>query len=215
MEKFGKLLPANPHHAHAFRRPDGQPYTLESAIEAIYRRGAHYVLVEPGTKKPAWAEYQKPFNRPRLAQVWAHLGQGGRLGVIPGSIGLAVLDVDKGSLDQLRTFRLDHPPVCATGSISGRGEHLWYEAQKLYGQSQGIDIPKYGLQADVKCWNAGWILFCDPIRLAQALDVARGRRRSSGRAFLFPEVAVYPESTERRLWGQSLKKPEGAPLNLG
>ncbi len=24
-----------------------------------------------------------------------------------------------------------------------------------------------------------------------------------------------PESTERRLWGQSLKKPEGAPLNLG
>ena len=26
---------------------------------------------------------------------------------------------------------------------------------------------------------------------------------------------TYPESTERRLWGQSLKKPEGAPLNLG
>ena len=26
---------------------------------------------------------------------------------------------------------------------------------------------------------------------------------------------AYPESTERRLWGQSLKKPEGAPLNLG
>ena len=24
-----------------------------------------------------------------------------------------------------------------------------------------------------------------------------------------------PESTERRLWRQSLKKPEGAPLNLG
>ena len=26
---------------------------------------------------------------------------------------------------------------------------------------------------------------------------------------------IKPESTERRLWGQSLKKPEGAPLNLG
>ena len=25
----------------------------------------------------------------------------------------------------------------------------------------------------------------------------------------------YPESTEGRPWGQSLKKPEGAPLNLG
>ena len=28
-------------------------------------------------------------------------------------------------------------------------------------------------------------------------------------------VVFNPESTERRLWGQSLKKPEGAPLNLG
>ena len=28
-------------------------------------------------------------------------------------------------------------------------------------------------------------------------------------------VSINPESTERRLWGQSLKKPEGAPLNLG
>ena len=34
----------------------------------------------------------------------------------------------------------------------------------------------------------------------------------------WPEEQGYgpkPESTERRLWGQSLKKPEGAPLNLG
>ena len=30
-----------------------------------------------------------------------------------------------------------------------------------------------------------------------------------------PEIVGKPESTERRLWGQSLKKPEGAPLNLG
>ena len=29
------------------------------------------------------------------------------------------------------------------------------------------------------------------------------------------EGTLNPESTERRLWGQSLKKPEGAPLNLG
>ena len=32
---------------------------------------------------------------------------------------------------------------------------------------------------------------------------------------LSPPHAPKPESTERRLWGQSLKKPEGAPLNLG
>ena len=196
-----------PDHAHAYRRPDGCPYTLESAIEAIYRRGAHYVLVQPGTKKPAWAEYQKPFNRPRLAQVWAHLAQGGRVGIIPGSIDLAVLDIDAGSPDQIRAFTGDHPPLCATGSISGRGQHLWYEAAKPYGQSQGIQISRYGLTADVKCWNAGWILFTDPIRLAQALDVARGRRRRSGKVFHFPEVAVYgaeAQAVKRTFRGESL-----------
>ena len=30
-----------------------------------------------------------------------------------------------------------------------------------------------------------------------------------------PLTTFKPESTERRLWRQSLKKPEGAPLNLG
>ena len=30
-----------------------------------------------------------------------------------------------------------------------------------------------------------------------------------------PVIRPYPESTEGRPWGQPLKKPEGAPLNLG
>ena len=29
------------------------------------------------------------------------------------------------------------------------------------------------------------------------------------------EMVIKPESTEGRPWGQSLKKPSGAPLNLG
>ena len=32
---------------------------------------------------------------------------------------------------------------------------------------------------------------------------------------VYASLTSKPESTERRLWGQSLKKPEGAPLNLG
>ena len=37
-----------------------------------------------------------------------------------------------------------------------------------------------------------------------------------GEELSVPQVAAYlkPESTEGRPWGQSLKKPEGAPLNL-
>ena len=41
-------------------------------------------------------------------------------------------------------------------------------------------------------------------------------RRANGSVRSSPyRRSPYPESTERRLWGQSLKKPEGAPLNLG
>ena len=34
-------------------------------------------------------------------------------------------------------------------------------------------------------------------------------------ADVVPEVFLNPESTEGRPWGQPLKKPAGAPLNLG
>ena len=37
--------------------------------------------------------------------------------------------------------------------------------------------------------------------------------RQDALAYCHPHTQ--PESTERRLWRQSLKKPEGAPLNLG
>ena len=53
-----------------------------------------------------------------------------------------------------------------------------------------------------------------------APDVAHNEavRRLGGYLFDQPEAGrgmAYPESTEGRPWGQSLKKPSGAALNLG
>ena len=46
--------------------------------------------------------------------------------------------------------------------------------------------------------------------------VAQGTKVDGLALFAYPlHPPSNPESTERRLWGQSLKKPEGAPLNLG
>ena len=39
--------------------------------------------------------------------------------------------------------------------------------------------------------------------------------RMSGLGALWEDPQLKPESTEGRPWGQSLKKPEGGPLNLG
>ena len=45
------------------------------------------------------------------------------------------------------------------------------------------------------------------------LRVVQVLHQLNGGAFIFQEPK--PESTEGRPWGQSLKKPSGAPLNLG
>ena len=50
-------------------------------------------------------------------------------------------------------------------------------------------------------------------RYSRKITVAQG---ASGAASVFPaHLAPKPESTEGRPWGQPLKKPAGAPLNLG
>ena len=48
-----------------------------------------------------------------------------------------------------------------------------------------------------------------PQGYAVVMQDCRGRFDSEG------EFSPYPESTEGRPWGQPLKKPAGAPLNLG
>ena len=71
--------------------------TTES-LKTIAAAGGHLVLVKRGEKRPVWARWQK--RKPSLDVVAAH---GGRIGLIPHSIGATALDVDQGDPSELPT----------------------------------------------------------------------------------------------------------------
>ena len=117
------------------RGPGGRPglnrpiYPLAAAIQLL-EHGAHLVLVarwgetkRDGTqnKRPLWRKY---LRRPAsLMQVKDHITNGGLLGIVPASLGRAVLDVDQGDPTPLICHFL--PWFAARSQQAGR-MHLWY-----------------------------------------------------------------------------------------
>ena len=115
--------------------PGGRPglsrpiYPLAAAIQLL-EHGAHLVLVtrwgetkRDGTqsKRPLWRKY---LRRPAsLMQVKDHITKGGLLGIVPASLGRAVLDVDQGDPTPLICAFL--PWFAARSQQAGR-MHLWY-----------------------------------------------------------------------------------------
>ena len=63
------------------------------AILALVDADAHLVLCAPD-KRPCASAWQDEANRPTAEQTVAHTAAGGLVGVIPGSVGLVVVDVD-------------------------------------------------------------------------------------------------------------------------
>ena len=104
-------------------------YPLAAAIQLL-EHGAHLVLVarwgetkRDGTqsKRPLWRKY---LRRPAsFMQVKDHITSGGLLGIVPASLGRAVLDVDQGDPTPLICDFL--PWFAARSQQQGR-MHLWY-----------------------------------------------------------------------------------------
>ena len=104
-------------------------YPLAAAIQLL-EHGAHLVLVarwgetkRDGTqsKRPLWRKY---LRRPAsFMQVKDHITGGGLLGIVPASLGRAVLDVDQGDPTPLICDFL--PWFAARSQQEGR-MHLWY-----------------------------------------------------------------------------------------
>ena len=104
-------------------------YPLAAAIQLL-EHGAHLVLVarwgetkRDGTqsKRPLWRKY---LRRPAsFMQVKDHISNGGLLGIVPASLGRAVLDVDQGDPTPLICDFL--PWFAARSQQEGR-MHLWY-----------------------------------------------------------------------------------------
>ena len=77
----------------------------------------HYILCDGKIPVGRWKE-----NRPGRDEAMQHLKSGGNVGIVPGSVGMAVLDLDSGDPDELLK---QHPPAFHYKTPSG-GMHLWY-----------------------------------------------------------------------------------------
>ncbi len=88
---------------------------LDRTLRAISTQGWTVVLLAPRSKKPAGSAWQMTKN---LSEVRRHLGEGGNLGLVCGSVsGVVVLDFDDLTLARLMFDELGPLPITVvTGS---------------------------------------------------------------------------------------------------
>ena len=136
-----------------------------NALEALHGRGAHFVIVGPD-KRPIGRGWQK--TRPRFAAVEAHEGRGGLVGVIPGSLGCVVVDVDRGGQGGVdAVVRACGAPLTIAGTRGG-GSHLWYRAPvgEVGNRKWALGTPSYG--GDIRGSN-GFVVLWDPVTVVDGL----------------------------------------------
>ena len=134
-----------------------------SALEALHERGAHFVLCR-GDKRPVSVAWQE--TRPGLSAVEEHAARG-LVGVIPGSVGCVVVDVDEGGDRGLASVigALGAEPIATVGTRSG-GFHLWYPAP-----AGEIGNRKWGLSnaaGDIR-GSRGFVVCWDPAAVVDGL----------------------------------------------
>lgn len=102
-------------------------------IEKLCNRGAQFVPV--GSNKQALCKWKTPLSFSTLkAYVQAHECE---IAIVPGSLNLAVVDVDKGDPGKIKK---QTRPICTSRTPRG-GEHLYYDATDETGyQFQGGDV---------------------------------------------------------------------------
>ena len=94
------------------------------ALRDLHERGAHLALMTPD-KRPVhrgWLDEPAPFDA-----VLAHAGLGGLVGIVPGSIGMFAVDVDRG--DPGAVVAVLGEPLARVASRRKGGAHLYYRAE--------------------------------------------------------------------------------------
>ncbi|MCY4087674.1 MAG: phage/plasmid primase, P4 family [Actinomycetia bacterium] len=169
-----------------------------SALEALHRRSVHFVLCH-SDKHPISKGWQK--TRPSFAAVEAHAGRGGLIGVIPGSLGCVVVDVDEGGAAAVEALRvLLGDPIATIGTRSG-GFHLWYRAPAgEHGNRKWVlDAPPCG--GDIRGSN-GFVVLWDPVAVVDGLAANFAAARS-------PSLRVLPKPTTN---GRGVAAVRAAPV---
>ena len=140
-------------------------------LEALLDAEAHLLLCRAEDKHPIESEWEKhPADR---ARVLAHARGGGLIGLIPGSLGLLVVDVDVDKTGTPEARRAQ----CKTGgeaALAALGEplakhwtrswgaHLWYRAPEGEVRNQKWD------RGDIR-GSRGFVVLWDPAAAVRAL----------------------------------------------
>ena len=135
-----------------------------NAWGALHRRGAHFVLCRDD-KRPLSAGWQK--TRPDFAAVEEHAARG-LVGVIPGSVGCVVVDVDEGGAAGVEALRgVLGEPIVAIRTRSG-GFHLWYPAPagEIGNRKWALDAPP--CDGDIRGSN-GFVVLWDPAAVVDGI----------------------------------------------
>ena len=118
----------------SYRNPDpcGYPVNYDpGALEELHERGGRFVRLAGRVDDPSHDPEKRPikgerFKNSTLAKdhLLAHVMDGGLVGVVPPSLRLAVLDIDRGDPERVK---VDFPPLLATPTRRRGGAHLWYD----------------------------------------------------------------------------------------
>ena len=177
-----------------------QNSTLRS-LQTIIESGGHFVLVKRGEKRPVWSRWQD--RKPSTDVLLSH---GGRLGLIPASIGCTALDVDQGDPRDLPR------PVAQYRTQRQRGAHLYYGDHERRGNR---DWSGLGCSGEIRSAKGYCILHGDGLhRVAKAIE--------SGVQFdLFPfpeELLEIARATlvtpDRATFQDAMRRPAAASLQL-
>lgn len=145
----------------------------EVAIRRLYEAGAHFVLCN-ANKHPIGKGWNKPGNRPRLNAVVPHIAGNGLIGIIPATVGLIAIDIDRdveASVSEItESFG---PPVAMQRTPSG-GAHMFYPAAKGRGGNAvwGVSTEDPSKQrGELRQSYAGQVCVYDAQAIADALPV--------------------------------------------
>ena len=113
---------------HSIQAPSDSPAVLTArarvALTSLHRDGAHLVLVSPDCKK-SFGKWRH--RRPNLVTLLTHPGP---IGIVPHSVGLTALDVDRGGLGLQRAFvQIARPALSLPSRRPGRRHWYWHDDQ--------------------------------------------------------------------------------------
>ena len=119
--------------------------TIQAAVENLFfSNRAHFVITRADRKQPLWQKWNQ--RRPGIDAVMKAYDSGYRIGIIPNSISMVVIDVDAGDPDAIIEIA---PPLLSLPTDKPGRAHLYYRAGPGARNIQGRELTLHGARLTV------------------------------------------------------------------